>query len=217
MIKRFQEIKGRYIEKINGQDRLAYCHSETNDFCDLFERTKDGGYPGSVISFYDFETGKVYTPFEKKRNTLYSNPVYAEGYYYFLQGDYDRKKVILYRFRPEKELETVVELNTDDVNLYNLYLLGDPVYVVSQGERFECYYPDRISFPKEPNESASLIKDGYIYFDAWVEEGWDEEKWQATEDYRLYNKIVIRDFEGNLISEELGALYQAADDTWWIT
>ncbi len=31
MIKRFKEIEGRYIEKIIGQDRLAFAHSGAVD------------------------------------------------------------------------------------------------------------------------------------------------------------------------------------------
>ena len=45
MIKRFKEVSGLYIEK------------------------------GSVIKFYDFENGNVYTPFVKKRDVIYSKPV----------------------------------------------------------------------------------------------------------------------------------------------
>lgn len=84
MIKRLQEVSGIYIEKIIGQDRFAYAHSDTNDFYDLIEWSKSGGYQGSVILFFDFESGKVFKPFAKKRTVIYSNPVYAEGFYYFL-------------------------------------------------------------------------------------------------------------------------------------
>ncbi len=88
MIKRFKEIEGRYIEKIIGQDRLAFAHSDTDDFYDLIEWAERGGYQGSIIMFFDFESGNVYKPFEKKRNVVYSSPVYVTGFYYFLQGDY---------------------------------------------------------------------------------------------------------------------------------
>lgn len=101
MIKRLQEVSGKYIEKIIGQDRFAYAHSDTNDFYDLIEQSKSGGYQGSVILFFDFESGKVFKPFAKKRNVIYSNPVYAEGFYYFLQGDYDERKSLCTAIFPE--------------------------------------------------------------------------------------------------------------------
>ena len=44
MVRRFEKTTGRYIEKIIGQDRFAYAHSDTNDFYDLVEWSKAGGY-----------------------------------------------------------------------------------------------------------------------------------------------------------------------------
>ena len=216
MLKRFNEPEGTYIEKIIGQDQLAYGHSDTNDFYDLIEWSENGGYRGSVIRFYDFENGNVYVPVEKKRNTVYSDPAYADGFYYFLQGDYDKRRIVLYRYLPEKLPELVTELSTEEVNLYNLRIVGNPVHIVSQEDRFECYYPQRISFPKKVNESTAFIEDGKIYFNAWIEEGWNDEKNCATEEYKYYNKVIIRDYEGNILSEEVGSLYQATDGTWWI-
>ena len=153
MIKRLQEVSGKYIEKIIGQDRFAYAHSDTNDLYDLIEWSKSGGYQGSVILFFYFESGKVFKPFAKKRNVIYSNPVYAEGFYYFLQGDYDEKKISLYHYIPGKLLEKETELSTEEVNLYNLCIIGNPVHIISQKDTFVCYYPEKISvkkrFPKK--------------------------------------------------------------------
>ena len=216
MIRHFKEIEGRYIEKIIGQDRLAFAHSDSSDFHDLIEWSKAGEYYGSVIIFFDFDSGNVYKPFAKKKNVIYSNPAYTGGFYYFLQGDYSEKKIVLYRYIPEKILEKVTELNTEEVNLYNLRIIGDSVHIISQEDRFECYYPEKISFPIGGNEAVIFIEDDKIYFQAWVEEGWDEEKNCATDKYKFYEKIIIKDFEGNTLSEDVGAIYQAADGTWWI-
>ena len=49
-----------------------------------------------------------------------------------------------------------------------------------------------------------------------VEEGWDDENDCETEEYNYYEKVVERDFKGNLLSETLGSLQQHADGTWWI-
>lgn len=216
MIRRFREIEGRYIEKIIGQDRLAFAQSDSSDFYDLIEWSERGEYYGSVIMFFDFESGNVYKPFAKKKNVVYSDPVYAGGFYYFLQGDYSERKITLYRYVPEQLLEKMAELSTEEVNLYNLRVIGDPVHIISQQDSFECYYPERISFPVADNEHAIFMENGKIYFEAWVEEGWDDEKGCATEQYEYYNKVVVKDYEGNTLSEEVGAIYQAADGTWWI-
>ena len=215
-IRRFKETSGRYIEKIAGQDRFAFAHSDTNDFYDLIEWSKVGGYQGSIIIFFDFDSGNVYQPFAKKRNVVYSDLVYAEGCYYFLQGDYDEKRITLYRCIPEEFLEKVTELRTEEVNLYNLRIIGNPVHIISQEDCFECCYPKKFSFPMNGNETVMFIEGEKVYLESWVEEGWDEEKDCATDSYQYYCKVIVKDYNGNILSEEVGALYQAADGTWWI-
>jgi hypothetical protein len=217
MIRKFKSVNGKYIEKIYGQDRLAFAMSDNEDLYDLIAWSERGGYQGAVLYFYDFETGDVYQPFEKKRNVVYSRPEFADGYYYFLQGDYDAKTVVLYRYFPDDLLAPVVTLPLDDVDLYNLRIVGNPVHIISQNEELRCYYPEVFSFPLEPNETVCFIEDGRVYIEAWIEEGWDDENDQATDEYNYYHKVVVKDFHGNLISEEVGALGQAADGTWWMS
>ena len=98
----------------------------------------------------------------------------------------------------------------------NLNIVGNPVHIISQNDSFECYYPERFSIPKNSNETVAFIEDRKIYFEAWIEEGWDDENDCATLEYRYYNKVIVRDYGGNTISEETGSLCQAADGTWWI-
>ena len=217
MVRRFKEVNGKYIEKIYGQDRLAFAMSDNEDLYDLIAWSERGGYQGAVLYFYDFETGDVYRPFEKKRNVVYSRPEFADGYYYFLQGDYDAKTVVLYRYFPDDILAPVVTLPLDDVDLYNLRIVGNPVHIISQNEALRCYYPEAFSFPLEPNETVCFIEDGRVYIEAWIEEGWDDENDRATDEYNYYHKVVVKDFHGNLISEEIGALGKAADGTWWMS
>ena len=217
MVRRFKSVNGKYIEKIYGQDRLAFAMSDNEDLYDLIAWSERGGYQGAVLYFYDFETGDVYQPFEKKRNVVYSRPEFADGYYYFLQGDYDAKTVVLYRYFPDDLLAPVVTLPLDDVDLYNLRIVGNPVHIISQNEELRCYYPEAFSFPLEPNETVCFIEDGRVYIEAWIEEGWDDENDRATDEYNYYHKVVVKDFHGNLISEEIGALGQAADGTWWMS
>ncbi len=216
MIRRFKEISGRQIEKITGQERFAFAHSDTNDFYDLAEQAKTGGYEGSVIIFYDFETGDVYRPFEKKRNVLYGDPVYVDGFYYILQGDYDENRITLYRYIPGEAPLKVTELDINDVNLYNLRIIGNPVHIISMDDNFECYYPERFSFPIDEAETVAFTDGEKIYFERWAEEGWDKEKDRAGDGYKYYNKIIVKDPGGNTLSEEVGAFYPAEDGTWWI-
>ncbi len=217
MIRKFNEVNGLYIEKIYGQDRLAYAMSDTSDMYDLVEFASRGGYQGSVIKFYDFESGNVYTPFEKMRDVIYSKPVFADGLYYFLQADYGNKKVTLYKYLPEEVPESVAEFTLDEVDLYNLQIVGEKVHVISQNsEVFKCYYPEKMSFALKPNETVEIVTDDRVILEAWIEEGWDDENECATDNYKYYDKVIVKDFEGNTVSEEVGSIYRAADGTYWI-
>ncbi len=217
MIKRFKEVNGLYIEKIIGQDRLAYAMSDTEDLYDLIEYAERGGYQGSVIKFYDFDNGNVYMPFEKKRDVIYGKPVYTDGFYYFLQADYGLKKVMLYKYFPETMLKAVAEFGMDEVNLYNLTIIGGKVHVISHdGDKFCCYYPEKLSLTLRDHEAVLLMTEDEIISEEWIEEGWDDENDCATDSYKLYYKVIIRNFDGIIISEEIGSIHQAPDGTYWI-
>ncbi|MBQ1862313.1 MAG: hypothetical protein II149_02240, partial [Clostridia bacterium] len=90
MIRKFDETKGLNITKIESQSRFAYAVTDFEDFYDVLNRNDKNGYRGAVIKFYDTDTGKVYTPFEKERNVTYGKPLYFNGYYFFLKGDFNK-------------------------------------------------------------------------------------------------------------------------------
>lgn len=217
MIKKFDGIEGTGIEKIEGQERFAYARSDMMDFYEFMELMEYGSYQGNILRFYDFTTGKVYCPFDKRENIIYGTPVYSSGLYYFLKLDYPEQAVKLYCYYPDELLEEVKSFELNEVSLYNLSLIGDNVHVVSQDDLFKCYYPEQFSFPSGEHESVILIGDGIVYCQKWIEEGWDEERNCPSENYRYYDKIVKRDFTGAVISEETGSLFQNTDGTWWIS
>ena len=187
---RFEVVSGTYIEEIVGQSRIGYSMGDTMDFYDMVEWSKKGVYQGSIITFYDYDNGRIHEPFTKQRNVLYGKPVYLKNYFWFLQGDYNKGKITLFRYFPDEIPEMITQLNIEDVNLYNLQIIGDDVYIISEDDEFVC---------------------------AWVEEGWDDENDCATEQYKYYEKLIVRDFDGNVLSEELGCLNQHSDGTWWLS
>ena len=217
MIKQFDKPTGRYIESIPGQERLAFAHSDGSDLYDLVEWAERGGYPGSVLQFYDFTTGKVYKPFRKKRDVMYSDPIYADGRYWFLQADHAKQMVTLFSWLPEEKPKAETALAMADVDLYNLRLLGEGVHVMSQdAENATCYYPECFSIPLTPQQTVALIEDDHVYLEEWVEEGWDEENDCAGENYRFYTKVIVKDFAGNTLSEQVGSIAQAPDGSYWL-
>ena len=101
-LNRFEVVSGKYIEEISGQSRIGYSMSDTKDYYDMIEWSKKGVYQGSIISFYDYNNGKIYEPFQKQRNVLYGSPVYLKNSFLFLQGDYNSGKITLIRYLPDK-------------------------------------------------------------------------------------------------------------------
>ena len=218
MIKKFEKTYGRYVMNVSGSDRYAYAHSNGSDLYDLKEWQEYGGYQGSIIMIYDLQTSKVYIPFARKKNVMYGNPKFIDGYLYFLKVDYDTKEVCLYKYLPEDDLEVVTTLSVDEVELYNLGICGEKVSIVHQDlKEFKSYYPNKFSFKFDnTQEVVVFISDDKVYSEVWVEENWDDENDRAGENYNFYYKVRVRDFEGNLISEEIGSIYEAADGTCWI-
>ncbi len=107
MIKRFNKVNGYYIDKIYGQERFGYAISDTEDFYDMIEFMKRDGYKGSVILFYDHETGEVYQPFDREENVIYGKPLYTDGFFYFLQGCFVKNKDIWEKERSVDKHENV--------------------------------------------------------------------------------------------------------------
>ena len=67
------------------------------------------------------------------------------------------------------------------------------------------------------NESVILIENGKVYLETWVEAGWDDKNDRATDAYKYYNRIIIKDFAGNTLSEEIGCLNKSVEGVWWIS
>lgn len=214
---RFESVSGTYVEEILGQSRIGFSISDTIDFYDMVEMSKKGVYKGSTISFYDYYNGKIYTPFQKQKNVLYGKPVYLKECFWFLEGDYNKEKITLFKYSPNQEPENVTQLNMSDVDPYNLSIIGEKIHIVSESDNFTCYYPEKFKFSMDSHESVLMISDGKVYISAWVEEGWDDENNCQTEEYQYYEKVIVRDFTGKMLSEEIGCLNRRADGTWWIS
>ena len=216
--KEFKEITGEYVEEIPGQVRFGYAISDIGDFFEIEDIIKyDGSYKGAVIRFYDYQTRKVYLPFEHKKNISYGKTIYIGNNFYILQVDFNEGLANIYKYYPGEILEKVFDYKIKDLSTYNLGFVGNDLHLISQdSESLEIYYPYRKSVKLEANEGVLLIDDGKVYINRWIEEGWDDENNQEGEDYRYYDKLIIKDFNSNIIEERIGNLYQRHDGTWWL-
>ena len=202
--KEFSEVKGDYVEEIPGQGRFGYSLSDLEDFFEVEETIKVGGsFRGSVIRFYDYQTGEVYLPFDQKTNTTYGKAIYIDGSFYILQVDFDEGLANIYKYYPGESLDKIASYKIKDLSTYNLGLIGNELHLISQDdESLEIYYPFRKTLNLAENESVILI---------------DDEKDRAGDDYHYYDKLIIKDMASNIISERIGNLHQRSDGTWWIS
>lgn len=218
IFKEFSEVKGEYVEEIAGQSRFAYSISNSDDLFEIEETVKiDGFYKGNEICFYDYKTSEIYRPFDLKKNIAYGRVIFIDNCFYILQVDFNEGLVNIYKYYPGEILEKITDYKVKDLSTYNLELVGLDLHLISQdSETLEIYYPYRKTIKLEVSESALFIDDGKVYINRWIEEGWDDEKDEAGEDYKYYDKLIIKDFDSNIIEERLGSLHQSPDGTWWL-
>ena len=63
-IREFSQVLGLYVQDINGQSRLGYSMSGGDDFYEVPNIIEaQGFYKGSILRFYNYESGEVYQPF----------------------------------------------------------------------------------------------------------------------------------------------------------
>lgn len=218
IFKEFSEVKGEYVEEIAGQARFAYSISNSDDLFEIEETVKIVGfYKGNEICFYDYKTSEIYRPFDLKKNIAYGRVIFIDNSFYILQVDFDEGLANIYKYYPGEILEKITDYKVKDLSTYNLELVGLDLHLISQdSETLEIYYPYRKTIKLEVSESALFIDDGKVYINRWIEEGWDDEKDEAGEDYKYYDKLIIKDFDSNIIEERLGSLHQSPDGTWWL-
>ena len=207
-------VKGLEPTLLEGTDRYAYALSDFEDAWNLEKWQRIGGYQGMVLYLYDLQKNTVYVPFEKKRNVIYQKPLFFDDRIYILQIDYDAQSITLYRVSPDAALEKVTDLSTDAVNLYNIALIGEDVHIISHDETFVCYYPDIFEITLAPNESVVCIEDDRVYIRASIDEG--AGKAERDTPYAYYEKTLVKDKMGNLISEDVGTLTRFPDGKWRI-
>lgn len=214
-INRMAVVQGLNLEPVPGQLRYGCGITDFEDFYDIAEYVNEKAYLGNQIVFGDYETGAVYTPFEKERNIAYGGIEWIEGYFYFLKADFSKKTVTIMQYRPDWDCKECFSIGMAEVELYNLRIVGTPAHLISQDEEMRCYYPEQFSIKLSARESVIEIVDNHIYCSCWEEEGVAE--CEITEDYKYYEKLIVRNRFGDVVSEEPGALTRLPNGQWWLS
>ena len=136
---------------------------------------------------------------------MYASPYFYNGYIYFLQGNFNIDKIILYKYLPGSCCKIITAFSISAINLYNFQIIGSNLNVISQDKKLTCYYPEQFEISMKENENVVFIDDDLIYFTAWIEEG------------VVNDKIIVKDKKGNIIYEKVGTLNQMIDGSWWIS
>lgn len=214
-INKFDKIGGQFIENIDGTFEYGYIIYDDIDFYEMVDIKNIGKhYNGSVLKIANYKDQKIYQVFERREDVLYGAVEYYMGYLYFLQGDFSKNKIRLYKCKEKSVVNIVCEMEMTDMDMYNLRILkGDKIYVISEDEDFKIYYPEKVTFDLIENESVIYIEDNRIYSQEWVEE---EKIYNGLKNYNYYENLIIRDFSGKLLSKELGQL-KYVNGKWYLS
>ncbi|WP_414053219.1 hypothetical protein ACMGE6_06675 [Macrococcus equi] len=214
--KRFPVVDSTYIEDINGQSRFGYGIREWLDLNDAKEIFNNEGYfIGMTLRFFDFVSGETFEPFPVTRNIAYGNVVFHDELFYFLQADFGSNVINLISYYPDQETNVVTTLDMNVMDLDKLKIIGNGVHVVNQKEDFVCYYPESFALQLEDEETVVMMDEDKLYINQWIEEEIDTG--DEFPKYNYYDKLVIKNFEGESLSEEIGYLQQHKDGKWWIS
>ncbi len=208
-------VQGLNIEPVPGQSRYGCGMTDFEDFYEIAEYADKKGYQGNQIVFGDYETGELYIPFEKERNIAYGGVEWIEDCFYFLRGDFNKKRISIIQYWPDWGCREYFDIGMIEVQLYNLRIVGTPAHLISQDEEMRCYYPEQFSIKLSDRESVIQIEDNLIYCSCWEEKGVVEG--EITEDYKYYEKLIVRNRFGDVVSEEPGALTRMPNGQWWLS
>lgn len=216
-IEAFEAVEGKAISEIKEQSRFFYSISSSEDLYDIpFIIERDGYYKGNIIKFYDTETKKVYAPFDLVKNIGYTEAIYKDDFFYFLKIDFNTNKVYLIKYYPEKLLEKIYSIPIDKVELYNICIQdADEIYICSYNKKIISYYPKQFTLPLDVNESVEYIDSKKIYITQWIED--EIEKPNGAKDYIYYEKMIVKDFQGNILEEKIGSLKKHTNGKWYIS
>ena len=152
-------------------------------------------------------TGEVREPVRAKPGQYFGQPGFADGRPLLLLADFPNDEIRLLAYDAEADaVEPVAILPRSAVkDCYNLMPHRSPLCLTRQtADVFEIVWPERVSFPIEPQESFCFRDGERLYFEKWFEDP----------DYRT--EVVVRDLTGAVIEQYPGAAQQMPDGQLWV-
>lgn len=67
----------------------------------------------------------------------------------------------------------------------------------------------------KPDQSILYVDEDKLYINQWIEEGIEGDK--ITNNYKYYEKLLILDLDGNLISDRKGSLSIYPNGKWYLS
>ena len=150
------------------------------------------------------ETGEVCEPVRAKPGQYFGQPVFADGHVVLLLADFPADEICLLSFDTDN-VEPVVTIPRSAVkDCYNLMPHLSPLCLTRQtADTFEIVWPERVSFPIQPQETFCFRDGERLYFERWYEDP----------DYRT--EVVVRDLDGSILDQRPGAAQQMPDGQLW--
>ena len=222
MIKKIEGLYNNHLEKIEEHTGWYYSFDDYVDLCEIEESIKYGNsIPGNEISFFTYPECRVFTPFKKEYGVYYENMgvKYFEGDLYFLQGDFNKSQVNMFKVNLKEEtVEKVISLKMEDIDLYNIRISTSPIMIGAQNTNentMEFYYPEKMTFSLDDNLSFAFRDGDRFYFSYWKEEGYDDDG-NLVGEYKYYELYVVKDKSGNIIEKGIGYIERMPDGKYII-
>lgn len=195
---RIFKLKGLYPVALSKLENSPYYYQRDRleDFFEVENLVKTNtAYPGNELQIIDPEEREVFRPFEKRENVLIGEPMYYQEALTYLLCDFNKGTTEIYRGKFHEIPRLLKSIPLEEVNTYNLRLLGEVPSLISEEDEFTMYWPRETSFSLESNETVVLRQDRRFYTLLWYE----------GEQRPYYEMLRIRDLEGKILKEREGS------------
>ena len=210
-IKKINNISSGVFERAEGSDKWYWCSDFTGDLYEAEEIANQGkDFEGTDMSIIRYPDGKVFKPFEKKKNIYINNPVADGEALAFLAADFYMGFINIFRYFPERDFtETAAAMPIKSLrNCYNLRLVTSPLTLCGgdcYDGKIEIVWPEKAVFDVSEKEILICRDNDIFYFNEWFEDP----------EYR--EEISVRDIKnGKVIKKYNGSMYGMPDGSWWI-